>query len=73
MKNVITFPGTAQKKNTPVKQEKSYLIISDFDFTCPVCKIKSKFEQKNLIFRKIEFFCSGCGQLHTVSNPGFNK
>jgi hypothetical protein len=73
MKNVISFPGSAQKTPKTVKQEGPYLILSEFDFTCPVCKIRSKFEQKNLIFKRIEFFCSGCGNCHSVTNPGFSK
>lgn len=73
MRNVIPFPKSV-RKNQPLKVDKAVnpsdlLIIKDFEFTCPNCKTISKFEQSNMFFKIIKFYCGGCGNPHTVVNP----
>lgn len=76
MKNVVSFPGIAQKQKLlpePLSNHKNYLVIKDFEFTCPHCKTTSSFEQTNLIFKRLQFYCGGCGQMHLVANPAFRN
>lgn len=76
MKNVVSFPGTAQKKKLlpePLAAPGKFLITREFEFTCPHCKTTSNFEQKNLIFKRLQFYCGECGAMHLVSNPALNK
>lgn len=76
MKNIVSFPGLAQKKTVyPSKlgDTRDFLILKEFDFSCPHCKTVSKFETNNLIFKRLQFYCGGCGTAHVVTNPALGK
>lgn len=76
MKNLVSFPGIAQKKTVypmTIRDTRDFLILKEFEFSCPHCKQSSKFETNGMIFKRLQFYCGGCGQMHLVSNPGLNK
>ena len=76
MKNLVSFPGVAQKKTVypeTVRDTRDFLILKEFEFSCPHCKSKSKFETNGMIFKRLQFYCGGCGTSHIVSNPALGK
>lgn len=66
MSSVIDFPRKGKFKKH--KEERS-MITGNFNYTCPTCKTENKFRGEGIIFKKIEFYCSHCGEQFTVSNP----
>lgn len=74
MRNVIPFPTVKEKLNVEkIGNPTDFLITKSFEFTCPHCKTKAKFEQENIVFKRLTFYCGGCGSLHTVVNPAFRE
>lgn len=80
MRNVIPFPNkNAQKRKTLIKEKdilsnrKDFLILKEFEFTCPHCETVGKFKQENIVFKRIQLYCGGCGNAHTITNPAFGK
>ncbi len=80
MKNIIPFPNKYAQKRTKNITEKNilidntdYLVIKNFEFTCPHCETVGKIIQEKIIFKKIQFYCAGCGNSHLITNPAFGK
>lgn len=73
MGKVVPFPAVKEKlkveKTDIVSNPHDYLVTKTFEFTCPNCKTRAKFDQKNIVFKKLQFYCGGCGFPHTVCNP----
>lgn len=68
---IIDFnSGAARKKEQRETDTKNRLPTGSFQFTCPECNTKHYFSGNNVIFRLIEFYCSSCGLLNKVKNPG---
>ena len=80
MGQIIEFPGKKphRKKRTDVLIEKlsssnDHIDMGNIHFTCPNCKQQATFEFYNLIFRTMQFFCSGCGHGFKMTNPAFRS
>jgi len=76
MKNLVSFPGLNQKKTvypSEIRDTRDFLILKEFDFSYPHCKTVSKFETNSLIFKRLQFYCGGCGTAHIVTNPALGK
>jgi hypothetical protein len=76
---VIPFPIAAQSKRNnrlALKLEQpdvvhNHIHLGPWSFECTRCDAKINFDTTGMIFRKIDFYCSSCGTIHTVSNPAF--
>ena len=74
MGKLLPFPTACDNHKLETTPNKSdYLIIKTFNYTCPNCKTKSTFNQENMIFKRIHFYCGGCGQPHVVINPALKE
>lgn len=77
--NIISFisdiSNEQKHKNTnPVitqNLEVPPMILGEWEYSCPSCGTEQKFKVENMVFRTAEFFCSNCGSLHRITNPGF--
>lgn len=73
---VIRFPKAANKSILEIKTHNKEISsdrihLGAFQYTCYNCKEVIYFHPENMIFKKIEFYCSSCGTHHKVSNPAF--
>jgi hypothetical protein len=76
--DLIQFPSSAQNKTR--KAEKvvnsdgphTHLYLGNWSYTCTSCYSKVEFETSTMVFRKLEFYCGGCGTMHTIVNPAFS-
>jgi len=76
---VIPFPlATQAKRNSrqKLKLESPHvthnrLVLGGWNFECTRCDAQITFDTTAMVFRKLEFYCTSCGALHTVSNPAF--
>ena len=62
----------SQLKLTSPDVSYSKIITGDWSYTCPNCDEKISFNSENMIFRSIELYCTGCNNLHKVTNPAFS-
>lgn len=76
---VIPFPLAAQsRRNNRLKLKldqpdvvHNQLHLGPWSFECTRCDAKIEFNTEGMVFRKIDFYCSSCGSIHSVSNPAF--
>jgi hypothetical protein len=52
---------------------KDQMCVGPWEFSCPKCKTKTKFECTNMVFKMLEFYCSSCGSYFKVINPAFSN
>jgi transcription elongation factor Elf1 len=76
---VIPFPLAVQsKRNSRVALRTNQpdvvhnqLHLGPWTFECTRCDAKIAFDTTAMVFRKLDFYCSSCGTLHSVNNPAF--
>jgi hypothetical protein len=81
MSNVIHFPNAVQASRGALSldghvvkaPEGEKLLFGPWSYTCHKCSAQTTFQSENMIFRKIEFYCSSCGTCHKVVNPAFSN
>jgi Zn finger protein HypA/HybF involved in hydrogenase expression len=52
---------------------KDQLCVGPWEFSCPKCKSKTKFDCSNMIFKSLDFYCASCGSFFKVINPVFSN
>jgi hypothetical protein len=52
---------------------KDQLCVGPWEFSCPKCKTRTKFDCTNMVFKMLEFYCSICGSYFKVVNPAFSN
>jgi hypothetical protein len=69
MGKIIKLPQKPVRE--PTTEPNNRLLLNEWSFTCPNCDTSAHFSAEHIIFRRLEFYCKSCGQLHRVSNPAF--
>jgi len=77
-KSVLQCDSSDDSKNNALllfKSEslKDQLCVGPWEFSCPKCKTKTKFDCSNMIFKSLDFYCSSCGSFFKVINPVFGN
>ncbi len=70
---IIRFPGGDNKaKGNTSTDPNDRMIVGPMSFTCTTCGDTCHADFKGIVFRCLDFHCSGCGTFFKITNPAFS-
>ena len=67
---IIRIP---QKSPETAPDPNHKLHVGPVGFTCPSCKSYGEISFSKIVFRSLDFYCSGCGSYYKMTNPAFGQ
>jgi hypothetical protein len=71
--NVIKFPGGTTKKVSVQTSTNptTRMVVGPMTFNCTSCGEVCQADFRKMIFKSLDFHCSGCGTFFKITNPAF--